>query len=328
MTAESASASAPFGDPTGARVAVLYGGLTAERSVSLKTGRAVLEALADRPCSPVGIDFGRDGVARLCEARPDVVFIALHGGVGEGGAVQGLLECLGVPYTGSGVLASALAMDKVQSKRVFAAAEVPTPAWWVASPGEPAPASGYPWVVKPSLEGSSVGVAWVDEPGDWSRALEVCAAGAGSVLVERAIRGRELTVALMDDRVLGSVEVRPVEGFFDFAAKYERADTGFLCPAPLAPAEQEAVEAAALSAWRALGCRGVGRVDVMMESEEGLVRPWVLEANTIPGLTATSLVPRVAALQGWTFGELVWRMLAAARTDAPPGGEDDDHADT
>ncbi|TVQ99335.1 MAG: D-alanine--D-alanine ligase [Deltaproteobacteria bacterium] len=307
-------------DPSGRRVAVLHGGQSNERPVSIRTGEAVLRALADRPCTVIPLDFGPDSTRELIDARPDVVFIALHGGLGENGAVQGLLECMGVPYTGSGVLASALAMDKIRSKRIFEACGVPTPDWWIARPDDPPPENGWPWVVKPSREGSSVGVRIVDDARDWAAALREGTSGDGELLVERCITGRELSVVLLDGEVLGTVEIRPAEGVYDFEAKYVRQDTEYLCPAPISGAEASAVERAAQQAWNALGCRGVGRVDVMLGEGPDEPRPWVLEANTVPGLTETSIVPRVAAHRGWSFADLVWTMLGSATRDGE-GGE-------
>lgn len=302
------------------RVVVCLGGTSNERPISLKTGAAIATALEATGHTVERLDLDAAGVRDLVSGAPDVVFIALHGPGGEDGTLQGLLELLGVPYTGSGVLGSALAMDKVASKRMFAVEGVPTPAWAVLAPGQRTlPTSlSVPVVVKPALEGSSVGVSVVEHADEFGAAVDACAAGRGEVLVEAFVAGRELSVGVFDGEVLGVVEIDPADGFFDYAAKYERGDTTYQLPAHLDDDERRHVESAALAAYRALGCRGVARVDVMLDAVEG---PMVLEVNTIPGMTERSLVPRMAAARGETFEGFVARMLDAACTDASAPGE-------
>ncbi len=298
-----------------ADVVVVYGGESAERDVSLRTGSAVLDALLRGGFAARGVDLRLDALAELVVSSPDVVFVALHGTPGEDGTLQGALEYLGIPYTGSGVLASALCMDKIRTKQLLRAAGVPTAPWAVIErPDAPIPqVPGLPCVVKPSLDGSSVGLSIVHEADAWPAALAACAAGRGPALCEALVRGRELTVALLGDEVLGLIEIRPASGVYDYDAKYVRNDTVYAVPDDLGADTTAAVYAAATSTVKVLGCRGVCRVDVLLDADG---TPWVLEANTVPGMTATSLVPKIAATRGWSFDELVARILAAATTDA------------
>lgn len=300
------------------RVAVCFGGTSNERPISLKTGRAIADALEATGHDVHRIDLDRAGVRALVTLDPDVVFIALHGPGGEDGTLQGLLELLGVPYTGTGVLGSALALDKVASKRMFAARGVPTPAWSVLAPGSRMVPVGLstPCVVKPALEGSSVGVSIVRSDEAFGAAVDACAKGRGEVLVEAFVDGRELSVGVFDGELLGIVEIDPADGFFDFAAKYERTDTRYQLPALLDDDERRRVEAAALAAYAAVEGRGVARVDVMLDADRG---PMVLEVNTVPGMTARSLVPQMAAARGESFDAFVVRMLDAAALDSAPG---------
>jgi D-alanine-D-alanine ligase len=303
------------------------GGLSAEREISLSTGRGVLQALLERGHAATGIEWtgGQDLTQLLRGHGIEVVWNALHGTYGEDGCVQGLLECLRIPYTGSGVLASALAMDKVLSKRLFDAAGIPTPRFAVlASPadepvarrrgGDWVLACGpleleFPLVIKPSREGSTVGVTIVPDPDGVAGAIEAARACHGEVMVEAYVAGREGSVAILDDAVLGSVEIRPRRAFYDYAAKYQSGDTEYLVP-PSYPADVSAAcEAAALRAHQALACRGHSRVDARID-EAG--RPFILEVNTLPGMTGTSHLPKIAAHRGLDYATLVERILASA----------------
>jgi D-alanine-D-alanine ligase len=244
------------------------------------------------------------------------VWIALHGTYGEDGAVQGLLACLGLPYTGSGILASALAMDKVASKRIFESHQVPTPRWLVLDPGADTAAKldlltdwDIPLVVKPSQEGSSVGVSVVLDRADLAAALDRAAACHGPTLIEQYIPGAELHVGVLDGQVLGSIEVRPAKGFYDYEAKYQRDDTQYLIPAPIPEAHLIAGEAAARAAYTALDCTGHGRVDLRIDADGA---PFVLEVNTLPGMTSHSLLPKIAAHAGMDYATLCERILATA----------------
>jgi D-alanine-D-alanine ligase len=301
----------------GKRVGVLMGGWGEERDISLKTGEAVVAALeaGGHTVTRVFAGPGLDRVLRSAEL--DVAFLALHGRMGEDGKVQGLLELLELPYTGSGVLASALAMNKPFAKKLFRLHNVPTPHGYTIGRGELAQALerhgdlGFPCVVKPACGGSSVGLALVREPEALAPAVaEACRYG-GEALVERQVRGREVTVGILGGEVLGSCEIAlPREGF-DFDAKYKGGSRYFL-PPRLSPTRLANVETLALAAWRALGCRGYGRVDLLCSEDENDV---VLEVNTLPGMTPTSLLPKIAAQRGLTFGELVEGILARATRD-------------
>lgn len=297
------------------RVAVIMGGRSAEREVSLRTGAAVAEALRRRGREVVEVDGGRDLARRLAELRPDAAFIALHGRWGEDGTVQGLLECLDIPYTGSGVLASAVAMDKAVSKVLFRAFGVPTPDFQVLAPEAPIDDLDLtpPLVAKPLREGSTLGVAIARQPEEVPTALAAARQYGTEILLERFVEGREVTLGVLDGSPLPLVEVVPDKGFYDYESKYTPGRTQYLCPAPLT--EDLAAEAtrAGCAAYRALGCSGAARVDLILDREE---RPWVLEVNTIPGMTPTSLLPKAAAAAGMDFEELVARILAGAALKA------------
>jgi D-alanine-D-alanine ligase len=298
-------------------VAVLMGGWSAEREVSLVTGEAACKALRARGYRVSAVEVGRDLPARLAELRPDVAYNALHGRFGEDGTVQGLLEIMAIPYTHSGVLASSLAMNKAMAKRLFASAGLRSPEGHLTTIDalqNGAPPMAPPYVVKPNNEGSSVGVRIVREAderpidrNDWPFGPEV--------LVERYIPGRELTVAVLDDRPLTVTEVRPRDGFYDYHAKYTEDEAVHLIPAPIPEELSEQALAAALTAHRVLGCRGVSRADFRYDESEpdGL---YLLEVNTQPGMTPLSLVPEQAAHVGIEFDDLVERLVEAAQCDA------------
>ena len=297
------------------KVAVVYGGTSAEREVSLDSGRNVLEALKAK-----GVDAeGVDGVPALLEAlrqgRYQRVFNILHGRGGEDGVVQGALESLGVPYTGSGVLGSALTMDKVQTKRVWQALDLPTPRYAVYRPGEDVGEAieqvGLPVVVKPSREGSSVGITKVRSATDLPGALELAARYDGELVIETLIEGAELTVGILGAEALPSIRIVPKTGFYDYHAKYVAEDTQYLCPGLEGEDEQE-IRRLAYAAFRAAGASGWGRVDVMRD-EAG--RNWLLEVNTTPGMTSHSLVPKAARAIGIGFEDLVWRILETSFVD-------------
>ena len=303
------------------RVAVLMGGWSAEREISLITGKAVAKALAEQGYAVDVVDAGHDVATALAalEPRPDAVFNALHGRWGEDGNVQGVLNILGLPYTHSGLLASALAMDKVVAKRLFAAAGITCPEGIVVDLESVVAGRVMepPYVVKPINEGSSVGVHIV-MGGDNYPGLDRAAWRFGDeVLVERYIPGRELTVAVMGDRPLGVTELRPHQGFYDYEAKYTDGKTAHLCPAPLPEKVSRLAMDAALAAHQALGCRGVSRADLRYDdTEDDPGRLYLLEINTQPGLTPLSLVPEQAAHAGIEFGDLVGWMVEDARCDA------------
>lgn len=302
-------------------VAVLMGGLSAERSVSLKTGQACALALEGEGFKVTRVDVGRDLAEVLAWLKPDVVFNALHGRFGEDGIVQGILEMMRIPYTHSGVLASALAMQKDRAKSVMKAAGVPVAEGITVSRFEAAKRHGMkpPYVVKPVSEGSSVGVIIVKE--DRSHPPQELAgedwAFGESVLVERFIPGRELTCAVMDNKALGVIDIRPATGvFYDFDAKYAKGGSIHVLPAEILPNIYHLVQKLALTAHQSLGCRGVSRMDFRYDDTPGGTGEVIcLEVNTQPGMTETSLVPELAAHAGISFGELVKWMVQDATCD-------------
>jgi len=298
----------------GKRIGVIMGGPSSEREVSLRTGRGVLEALLSRGHDAVGIDWraGESLPAALLVERVEVAWVALHGVWGEDGCVQGLLECMGVPYTGSSVMGSAIAMDKVMSRRILEHVGVPAPRWTLHE-GQGRPAMELPLVVKPSREGSSVGVTIVRDEAGIAPAIAEARRHHGQVMVEEFIAGREINVGILDDAVLGDVEVRPNAEFYTYEAKYLRGDTTYLCPAPIDEALRRRIGEVALGAHRALGLCGYSRVDLMVTADD---RPLCLEVNTLPGMTATSLLPKIAAAAGMDYATLCERILAGASLKA------------
>jgi D-alanine-D-alanine ligase len=298
-------------------VAVLLGGLSAEREVSLVSGRAVVEALKQAGYRATPIDVGRDLASVLEALKPDVVFNALHGRFGEDGCVQGILEILGIPYTHSGVLASALAMHKPTAKRLFSDAGLPCPDGRVM-PRNQVLAGGIrpPFVIKPLNEGSSVGVRIIFD-GDNLAPLDGDNWPFGAeVLVERYIPGREIQVAVLGDRALGAIEIRPHGRFYDYEAKYTAGRAVHLMPAPIHPNAYERALDIARTAHRTLGCRGVSRADLRYDDTAGEPGDfYLLEINTQPGMTPLSLVPEIAADVGISFGDLVHWLVESARCD-------------
>jgi len=299
-------------------IAVLMGGWSAEREVSLNSGAACADALERAGYRVTRVDAGRDIAGRLAALKPDACFNALHGKGGEDGCIQGVLETLQIPYTHSGVLASALAMDKARAKIAFAAAGVPVAQGIVASPAEAAREHLMPppYVIKPVTEGSSVGVFIVREaqalpPQELTRADWAF----GDVLVERYIGGRELTCAVLGNRALGIIEIVPAGGlgFYNYEAKYAKGGSRHILPARISPEIYEFIQKLALDAHNALGCRGVSRADFRLDDRAaGTGELACLEVNTQPGMTATSLVPELAAYAGLSFGELVRWILEDA----------------
>jgi D-alanine-D-alanine ligase len=305
----------------GRRIAVVMGGPSAEREVSLDTGAGVLAALRERGWDAVAIDWRDDtNLARQLEdANVAAVWNALHGTFGEDGAVQGLCACLRLPCTGSGVLASALAMDKVMSKRIFESNRIPTPRWRLLPHEQPSDGSeaapvtdlAFPCVVKPANEGSSVGVSIVDHAGELAAALAAARRFHGPVIIEDFIAGTEVFVGILNGKVLGSVEVRPKTKFYDYEAKYKRTDTTYLIPPELAKDVIARAEQFALAAYNALGCSGHARPDLRI-SNGG--EAFVLEVNTLPGMTKTSLLPKIAKSIGMDYATLCEEILETAST--------------
>jgi len=292
-------------------VAVLMGGLSAERSVSLRSGAAVADALEGEGYRVTRIDVDRDIAARLAAARPDVCFNALHGRFGEDGCIQGILEMMAIPYTHSGVLASALAMHKENAKAIMRLAGVPVAEAKLLPRRDAATAHALPppYVVKPVDEGSSVGVLII-RPGnnDWSRAILEGGAPEQIVMVERFIPGCELTCAVIGDFATDVIEIVPQKGlaFYDFEAKYAPGGSRHELPADILPNVYQLIRKYTLAAHASLGCRGVSRADFRFDDTDGGTGELIcLEVNTQPGMTGTSLVPELAAHAGWSFGKLV-----------------------
>jgi D-alanine-D-alanine ligase len=307
------------------RVGVLFGGRSSERDISLRSGTAVLRALREAGVDAHAFDPATGTLAQLEAAGFARVFLILHGRYGEDGAIQGVLETLRVPYTGSGVQASAIAMDKVTTKRIWGSEGLPTPAWIALERGAPLPPDlvrlGMQLVVKPVREGSTFGVSKVaaaDRPG-----LEVAVAEAlrydRQLLIEECIRGRELTCAVLGEgeraTALPLVEIRAPEANYDYHHKYFSNDTQYLCPAPLDAALAGQIQALCVRAYQAVGARGWGRLDVMLRDEGAGEQPYLLELNTAPGMTDHSLVPMAARAAGIDFPRLVLRILADARLE-------------
>jgi len=292
------------------RVAVLMGGVSAEREVSLMTGNAVLEALLARRVDAAGFDPAERALTELVAAGFDRVFIALHGPGGEDGAVQGALEWLGLPYTGSGVLGSAVGMDKLRTKRLAQAAGVATPPWielaGAADFDRAVAELGLPLAVKPATQGSSVGMSRVNAAAELPAAWRAASALDPVVIAERWITAGEYTVAVLQGEALPAIRIETPRAFYDYQAKYFADDTRYLIPCGLAPDAESSLQRMALATFAATGASGWGRVDFVMD-EAG--RAMLLEINTVPGMTSHSLVPMAARAAGIDFPELVWRVL-------------------
>lgn len=292
------------------RVAVMLGGFSSEREVSLNSGNAVLGALRSRGVDAHRWDPSEKGLADFALAGFERVWNALHGTGGEDGALQGALQWLNTPVTGSGVLASALAMDKLKSKQLFRAANIKTPDYGVADSLRAArlvaAELGFPLVVKPVGEGSSVGMSKVFDAGELPAAVEAALGFNGTALIERCIVGDEMTVAVMHGEALPSIRIETPRVFYDYRAKYESDNTQYYCPGTADDALEQLLGEQALAAFNELGCSGWGRVDFMIGGD-GV--PLVLEVNTVPGMTSHSLVPMAAQRAGIDFAELCWRIL-------------------
>ena len=305
------------------RVAVVFGGTSTEREVSLKTGTAVLAALRRRGVDAFGFDPRDQLLPELLSAGTDRVWIALHGPGGEDGTLQGALECLGIAYTGSGVMGSAIGMDKLRTKRLAQAVGIATSDYLELTGEQDLDAAlarlKLPLIVKPATQGSSVGMTKVERAGELLPAYRVAAAVDHSVLAEAWISGAEYTVSILNGGALPSIRIQPATTFYDYEAKYLRDDTQYFCPSGLSKPAEEHLAALGLAAFAAVGAEGWGRADFMMDSTG---RPQLLEVNTVPGMTDHSLVPMAAKAAGINFDELVWRILESSftRVPLPPGG--------
>ncbi len=292
------------------KVAVLMGGPSAEREVSLKSGAMVLDGLLQAGVDAVAIDAGRDVLDELKRVKADRVFNVLHGPWGEDGVVQGALETVGLPYTGSGVLGSALAMDKLRTKQVWSSLGLPVPQYAVIRNEADLPGvlarHELPLFVKPGGEGSSIGVTKVETSEQLRDAWEKAAEFGGPVLAETFIGGPEITISILRDEVLPPIRLETPRTFYDYEAKYQADTTLYHCPSGLDEGLESELKTLSLEAFRALDCSGWGRVDLMLDEQ---MNPWLLEVNTIPGMTDHSLVPLSARTAGMTFPELVVKIL-------------------
>lgn len=295
------------------RVGVLFGGQSAEREISLQSGTAVINALKAAGIDPVVIDVGENAISDIQAAKLDRAFIALHGPGGEDGRIQAVLEYLKIPYTGSDVQSSALAMDKLRSKQLWRGVGLSTPDFTVLQAHTDWTAVldslGGEVMVKPAHEGSSIGMSRVQSAAELQAAYQNAAQYDGSVLVERLITGGEYTVAILDGKALAPIKLETDHRFYDFDAKYLAEDTRYLCPCGLNEAKEKELRELALNAFNALGCRGWGRVDVMADSALNF---YLLEVNTVPGMTSHSLVPMAAKAEGLSFAQLVIAVLLAS----------------
>ncbi|MEH6347543.1 MAG: D-alanine--D-alanine ligase [Bermanella sp.] len=298
--------------PVFGKVAVLLGGNSAERVVSLKSGEAVYSALVAQGVDAVKIDPKLDLIKQLNEHKVDIAFIALHGVGGEDGTIQGLLEFYGLPYTGSGVKSSAICMDKWRTKLIWQSLGLATPKYIQAEDvGQLVEFSeqvGFPIMVKPALEGSSIGISKVTSNKNLAIAFESAQATDSPVLAEQFIAGKEFTVAILGDKALPAIQLKPANDFYDYDAKYIQDDTEYLLPCGLSKEKELELQALALSAYDALDCKGWGRVDFMQDESEKF---WLIEVNTVPGMTDHSLVPMAARAAGIDFEHLVVDILNA-----------------
>ncbi|MGH8495325.1 MAG: D-alanine--D-alanine ligase [Gammaproteobacteria bacterium] len=303
------------------KVAVLLGGRSAEREISLMTGNAVLEALGRRGVDAHAVDAQADVIERLIAGDFDRVWVALHGRGGEDGTMQGALETLGLPYTGSGVMGCALGMDKLRTKQLFSAAGIGTPRFWhLRGPNDfqaALEALGLPMIVKPAHEGSSVGMTKVERADELPAAWQMAAGLDDCVLAETWITGGEYTASILHDRVLPLIRIETPNTFYDYEAKYFTDTTRYFCPSGLPATTERRYAALSLEAFRLVGASGWGRVDFLVDGEG---RPLVLEVNTVPGMTGHSLVPMAAREAGIDFDELCWQILETSYARDERGG--------
>jgi D-alanine-D-alanine ligase len=309
------------GPVTTRKIGVLMGGESSERDISIRSGLAIYQSLQESGYAAVPVDISKDVVNMLKKEKVKFAFLALHGGIGENGAIQGMLEVLGIPYTGSGVLASALAMDKEASKKIFIYHGLPVAPFMVLSrqskgkaqktglPQLPAIEFSLPWVVKPVSEGSSIGVSIVKVAEDLPSCLEKAFSFDRRVMVEKFIPGKEVHIGVLGNRVLGGVEVRPSLEFYNYEAKYTSGLTDYIIPPEIDETTYEKSKDIALKAHSALGCSGVSRVDLRIDGDN---IPHILEVNTLPGMTTTSLLPKIAKSAGLSFNDLIEEIIRLA----------------
>lgn len=301
------------------KIGVLMGGKSAERDISIRSGLAIYQSLQELGYSAVPVDISKDIVNTLKKEKIKFAFLALHGGLGENGAIQGMLEVLGIPYTGSGILASALAMDKEASKKIFIYHGLPVAPFLVISQKSkaksqkaldlPVPDFPLPWVIKPATEGSSIGISIVKEEKDLSSSLEKAFSFGARVMIEKFIPGKEVHIGILGQKILGGVEVRPSLEFYNYEAKYTSGLTDYIIPPEIDEATFGNAKDIALRAHAALGCSGASRVDLRIDENN---TPNILEVNTLPGMTTTSLLPKIAKFAGLTFSNLIEEIIRLA----------------
>jgi D-alanine-D-alanine ligase len=297
------------------KIGVMMGGLSREREISLKTGKAILRALLEKGYHAQAVDVGQDIAEVLIREKIECAFLALHGRFGEDGTIQGMLELMRIPYTGSGVLASALALHKIMAKKLFLCEKIPTPSYEVVHwEGTEKNRKGMislslPVVVKPAREGSTLGVSIVRGEEELVSALEEAVQYDKEILIEEFMKGKEITVGILEDIPLPIIEIVPKSGFYDYRSKYTKGETEYIIPARISRENYLAAQEISLKAFNVLGCSGCARVDLMTD-EEG--NPFVIDVNTMPGMTETSLLPKAANYAGIPFQDLVERILLKA----------------
>ncbi|MFH1360067.1 MAG: D-alanine--D-alanine ligase [Candidatus Omnitrophota bacterium] len=301
-------------------IGVLMGGYSSEREISLKSGKAIFAALKECGCWVSDLDIrakNHQAIKTLIrKSGINVAFIALHGKLGEDGTIQSILEDLKIPYTGSGPRASGQALNKIISQEIFQKHQIPIAPFWVAHQNQKRKISSmieelreFPVVVKPAMEGSSIGISFADNSRDLRKALKLAFQFGPDVLVERLIEGREMTVGILNEEALPVIEIKPKRSFFDFTAKYQEGMTEYIVPAEIPQNLSDQLKRLALRAHQALGCRDFSRVDMMVDEQQ---QPFVLEVNTIPGFTSTSLLPKAAKIQGFSFTQLCLKLIDLA----------------
>jgi D-alanine-D-alanine ligase len=297
------------------KIGMMMGGLSREREISLKTGKAILKALTEKGYTACPIDVGQDIAETLFKEKIECAFIALHGRFGEDGTIQGMLELMRIPYTGSGVLASALALHKIMAKKIFLCEKIPTPSFEVFQRQEIGKdllrniSLPLPLVVKPAREGSTIGVSIARTEEELILALKEAAKYDEEILVEEFMKGKEITIGILEDIPLPVIEIVPKSGFYDYHSKYTKGETQYIIPARIPREKYLSAQEMSLKAFQALGCSGCARVDLMTD-ENG--DPFVIDVNTMPGMTETSLLPQAASYAGIAFEDLVERILLGA----------------
>ncbi|MBI4040849.1 MAG: D-alanine--D-alanine ligase [Deltaproteobacteria bacterium] len=299
------------------KIAVIFGGLSSERDVSIHSGQAFLKALKEMGYAAVGVELGHRMVQQLLEMKADLIVNGLHGKIGEDGCIQGALECLGIPYTGSGVLASAIAMNKIMTKKLVRSQNIQTPDFIEFDVSQNVVDDvqkkiQFPCVVKAQAEGSTMGTSIVRTEKEFSKAATYAGQFDDRIFVEKFIDGIELTVPVVNGKAHEIIEIVPKSGFYDFASKYTKGATDYILPARISKDVHRMAQEIASQVYRHLGCRGCARVDFMLDAKN---RPWFIEINTLPGMTETSLVPKSLAYEGVSFHDLVEMILKGARLD-------------